>query len=129
VQGTLREGFRYLQALPRGLAPAIFFQFLISEVHPFADGNGRIARILMNAALSANGLQRVVVPLAYRDNYLQSLLALSRNGDPTPLLRVLDLAQRYAAAIPWQDLETTERILDATKRSSRLRKPPRPEHG
>jgi fido (protein-threonine AMPylation protein) len=114
VEGTLREGFRYLQALPRGLERAIFFQFLISEVHPFADGNGRIARIFMNAELSANGLQRIVVPLVYRDNYLQSLRALSRNGDPAPLIRVLDFAQRYGAAIPWQDLATAERVLDET---------------
>jgi fido (protein-threonine AMPylation protein) len=114
VQGSLREGYRYLEALPRGLPRAVFFQFLISEVHPFADGNGRIARVLMNAELSANGEQRIVIPLVYRGNYLQSLRALSHSGDPTPLIRVLDFAQRYAAAIPWQDLRFAERALDET---------------
>ena len=29
--------------------------FLVSEVHPFADGNGRAARIMMNAELVAAG--------------------------------------------------------------------------
>jgi fido (protein-threonine AMPylation protein) len=114
VQGTLREGFRYLDVLPRGMARATFYQFLISEVHPFADGNGRIARLLMNAELSAQRQHRIVIPLVYRDNYLQSLRALSRNGDPAPLIRVLDFAQRYAAAIPWQELATAERVLDET---------------
>jgi fido (protein-threonine AMPylation protein) len=33
--------------------------FLISEVHPFADGNGRIARIMMNAELVAAGEERI----------------------------------------------------------------------
>lgn len=114
VEGTLREGFRYVEPLPRGLARAIFFQFLISEVHPFADGNGRIARVFVNAELSSQRAQRIVIPLAYRDNYLQSLRALSRNGNPAPLIRVFDFAQRYAAAIPWRDLRVAERALDET---------------
>ena len=32
---------------------AAFIHFLISEVHPFADGNGRMARVMMNAELVA----------------------------------------------------------------------------
>jgi hypothetical protein len=137
VQGTLRDGFRYMQPLPRGLARAIFFQFLISEVHPFADGNGRIARVLMNAELSSQGAQRIVIPLVYRDNYLQSLRALSRNGNPAPLIRVLDFAQHYAAAIPWQDLRLAEQMLketnafvppeEASETGARLTLPQRPE--
>jgi hypothetical protein len=108
VIGTLTEGFRYLEALPKGLARAVFMMFLVSEVHPFTDGNGRVARVLMNAELTAVGQQRIVIPLPYRDNYLQGLRALSRGGDPRPLVRVLDFAQRYAAAIDWRDLEVAK---------------------
>lgn len=114
VAGTLVEGYRYYEALPAGLSRAIFIMFLIGEVHPFTDGNGRVARVLMNAELSAAGEQRIVIPIVYRDNYLQALRALSRNGNPRPLVRVLDFAQEYAAAIDWSDLRTAERMLEET---------------
>ncbi|MDQ3724408.1 MAG: Fic family protein [Actinomycetota bacterium] len=114
VEGTLSEGFRYLEPLPPGLARATFMMFLISEVHPFADGNGRVARVLMNAELTAVGRQRITIPLSYRENYLQGLRALSRNGNPRPLVRVLDFAQRYAAGIDWSDLEAAKRMLSRT---------------
>jgi hypothetical protein len=114
VEGTLREGFRHLEALPAGMARAIFYMFLISEVHPFTDGNGRIARVLMNAELSASRQQRIVIPLVYRDNYLQCLRLLARNGDPAALIRVLDVAQRYSASIPWQGLRDAEQALRDT---------------
>lgn len=114
VEGTLSEGFRYLAPLPDGLSRAIFMMFLVSEVHPFTDGNGRVARVLMNAELTAAEEQRIVIPLSYRDDYLQGLRALSRNGNPRPLGRVLDFAQRYAAGIDWSDLGTAKRMLAQT---------------
>lgn len=114
VDGTLREGFRYFDSLPEGLPRAIFLQFLIADVHPFTDGNGRVARVLMNAALTAVGQQRIVIPLVFRENYLQALRALTRNGDAAPLISVLDFAQRYASEIPWRSLEGAEVVLRAT---------------
>lgn len=114
VEGTLIEGFRYLEPLPAGLARAVFTMFLVSEVHPFADGNGRVARVLMNAELTAADQQRIVIPLSYRDDYLQGLRALSRNGNPRPLERVLDFAQHYAAAVDWSDLDTAKNVLTRT---------------
>lgn len=114
VEGTLTEGFRYYESVPDGLAKAIFMMFLIAEVHPFTDGNGRVGRVLMNAELTVAGLQRIVVPLCFRDNYLQGLRALSRNADPRPLVRALDYLQQYAAAIDWSDLRRAERELRAT---------------
>lgn len=114
VEGTLIEGFRYLEPLPAGLSRAVFMMFLVSEVHPFTDGNGRVARVLMNAELTAAGQQRIVIPLSYRDDYLQGLRALSRNGNPRPLWRVLDFAQRYAAAIDWSDLDVAKGLLTQT---------------
>lgn len=112
VQGTLIQGLRYLEPLPPGPARAIFMMFLISEVHPFTDGNGRVGRVFMNAELSAVGQQRIVVPLSYRDDYLGGLRALSRGGDPRPLIRVLDFAQSYSAAIDWTDPDLARRTLE-----------------
>ncbi len=114
VVGTLAEGYRFYDVLPRGLARAIFMMYLIAEVHPFTDGNGRVARVLMNAELTAAGEQRIVIPIVYRDNYLQGLRALSQGGNPQPLIRVLDFAQGYAAAIDWSELEEAERMLEET---------------
>jgi hypothetical protein len=114
VTGTLLEGFRYWEALPPGLPRAIFSTFMVAETHPFTDGNGRVARVVMNAELSAAGLQRIVIPLSYRDNYLQGLRALSRDGNPVPLVRILDFAQRYAAAIDWSDRGRAEAMLRRT---------------
>ncbi len=114
VVGTLIEGYRFYAGLPAGLERAVFMMFLIAEVHPFADGNGRVARVLMNAELTAAGMQRIVVPLCFRDEYLTALRALSRGSDPRPLVRVLDFAQEYAAAIDWSDLDRAEQTLQAT---------------
>jgi Fic/DOC family len=114
VTGTLIEGYRYYEPLPVGLAKGIFMMFLVAEVHPFADGNGRVGRVLMNAELSAVDEQRIVIPLVYRDEYLQGLRALSRSANPQPLIRVLDYAQRYAAAIDWSDLSRAEEALERT---------------
>lgn len=114
VVGTLREGYRLLEPLLPGLHRAIFVMFLIGEVHPFTDGNGRIARIFMNAELSAVSQQRILIPISYRDNYLGGLRALSCGADPRPLIRILDFAQSYAAEIDWSDRKAAQRMLEAT---------------
>lgn len=40
VIGTLTKGFEIYQTVKFGLESAIFMQFLVSECHPFDDGNG-----------------------------------------------------------------------------------------
>lgn len=101
VRGTLREGFALLDTLADGLAKAIFAMFLVAEVHPFTDGNGRVARLLMNSELSSRAESRVMIPLSYRDEYLSALRALSQNANPTPLWRVIDRAQRWVSLMSW----------------------------
>ena len=115
VRGTLREGFRTLNTLPPGLPRAIFAMFLISEVHPFADGNGRVARLLMNAELSTERLTRIMIPLPFRDDYLGALRALSRSANPRPLSRTLDRAQRWVTLMAWQDRDLLSRQLAETR--------------
>ena len=87
--------------------------FLVAETHPFADGNGRVARIAMNAELAAAGEERIVIPTIYRTNYLAALRALSANGVAEPLIRMLDYAQEWTAAIDWRSVEDARRALEA----------------
>ena len=107
VPGTLAQGFGFCRSLETPFQRAAFMMFLIAEVHPFADGNGRVARIMMNAELAAAGEERIIVPTVYRANHLSALNALSRTGRPEPLIRMLDYAQRWTAAVDWRSLEET----------------------
>lgn len=58
------EGFARAVGLEDPFARAVFLMFLVSEVHPFDDGNGRIARVMMNAELTAARQARIVIPTA-----------------------------------------------------------------
>ena len=98
VPGTLREGFARTQALAEPLARALMTMFVVAEVHPFADGNGRTARIAMNAHLTEAGLSRVMIPTVYREDYLLPLKALSQNREPAAYIRSMMRAQRWSAA-------------------------------
>lgn len=111
VVGTLIHGFDLYRGLDTPFARAVYMMFLIAEVHPFTDGNGRVARIMMNAELVAGRQPRILIPTVYRDNYISALKALSLADEPQALVRVLDFAQRWVAAMPWSDLPTTTAAL------------------
>jgi hypothetical protein len=111
VEGTLEQGFPLYRSLEGPFARAVFMMFLVSEVHPFADGNGRVARVMMNAELIGAGEERIVIPTVYRNNYLAALKALTQSGITDPLVRTLDYAQRWTAAVEWNDLNATRREL------------------
>lgn len=96
VQGTLEKGFERYLSLPKGIPRAIFIMFLVAEVHPFTDGNGRIARIMMNAELFSQGLGTIIIPTAYREDYLLSLRALTRMNRPKPFIQMLTKAQKIS---------------------------------
>lgn len=105
VRGTLLEGARLLPSVPAGMPRALFSMFLVAEVHPFADGNGRLARLVMNAQLSAEGACRVIVPTLHRGEYLDGLRVLTREGDCEPLIAAMATIARWTAAFDYEDLD------------------------
>lgn len=114
VIGTLAKGYALLEALREPFQRAAFMMTLVSEVHPFTDGNGRAARVMMNAELVRGNQERVIIPTAYRTDYLGALKALSHNQTFVPLTRMLDYAQRYTAAIDWNSFQHAYAALIAT---------------
>jgi hypothetical protein len=114
VPGTLREAWGFYSTLPAGFPRAVFALFASSEVHPFADGNGRVSRALLNAELSAEGECRAVIPLCFRSDYLGALRALSRQDNPEPLLRTIERAQRWSSLVDWSTMEAAAAQLART---------------
>ena len=113
VVGTLERGFEMYRTLDTPFRRAAFIHFLVSEVHPFADGNGRVARMMMNAELVAGDQERIVIPTVYRDNYIAGQRALTAGHGAHAMLRMLDFAWRWTAAVPWRDFEKTMTTLRA----------------
>ena len=132
VVGTLRQGFGMLQALSDPFARALLLMFLVAEVHPFADGNGRVARVMMNAELVGAGQTRIFIPSVYRSEYVGSLKRLTNYQDPAAFLRVMRYAQAFVRRIDFADLEAARRTLAAHNAFAdpaddvKLRMPPEP---
>jgi Fic family protein len=103
-----------LATLQFPMAKAIFATFLVSEVHPFDDGNGRLARIAMNAHLSAANQTRIIIPTVFRTEYLQALRTLSHNQNTQSLVRVLDFAQKYVHEIDFSSYQDARLQLEKT---------------
>lgn len=114
VVGTLRAGWSRLGELDTAFERAVYMMFLVAEVHPFEDGNGRIARVMMNAELVAGGQSRIIVPTVFRDDYLGSLRRLSRQDDPSVLIKALRYAHDYTSQVRFDTHLLAEQTLRAT---------------
>jgi hypothetical protein len=101
VPGTLRAGWEEGQVVTGPFRQAAYLMFLVSEVHPFVDGNGRSARLTMNSSLVAASEHRIIVPTILRLDYLSALTRATNRGGPDALYRVLEFAQRWVSRGDW----------------------------
>jgi Fic family protein len=114
VRGTLIKGFDFYQALTDPFAKAVYMMFLIIEVHPFLDGNGRTARVMMNAELVKQGQSKIIIPTVYRDDYMLALRRLTRQQDPSPYIKMMQRAHQFSSTIIGDDMNVMEKHLEAS---------------
>ena len=98
--------------LPEGLHRAIYMHFIITEVHPFDDGNGRLARIMMNAELASAEQFKLIVPTVHRDSYLNGLRDATRRQKFRTMTKVFSDLQAYTASIQWTDYAEARTTLE-----------------
>ena len=59
------------------------------DIHPFIDGNGRTARLLMNLILVNAGYGVVSIPPILRNDYINALSASRRLNDMEPFFKLI----------------------------------------
>jgi hypothetical protein len=80
--------------------------YVVSEVHPFADGNGRISRLMMNSELEGGGESRIIIPTVFCDDYIGGLRCLSRNDEPGVYVKAMRIGQDWTNAVDFSDLNS-----------------------
>jgi hypothetical protein len=114
VRGTLAEGSHLALTVPEGLARAIYYLFLIAEVHPFEDGNGRLSRLVMNAELSRVARCRVIIPTLFHPQFVDCLRVLTQGQQTEPLIKAIARMAVWCAQFDYSDLATLVPQVKAT---------------
>ncbi|MFM0554503.1 Fic family protein [Paraburkholderia sediminicola] len=121
VRGTFEEGSRLAMTVPEGMPRAVFYLFLVAEIHPFEDGNGRVSRLVMNAELSRTGLHRIIVPTLFHPQFVDCLRKLTRDNEPADYVRSLAKMARWCAQFDYRDLDG---VIENLKKTNAMEESP-----
>lgn len=77
-------------------------------IHPFIDGNGRTARLLMNLLLMRAGYCVTIIPPVLRRDYIATLDTAHTQGDTQPFLN-------FTSHIVYESLKDMRRLVQALK--------------
>ena len=81
--------FDLLEGEQEASVRAVLGHWMLGYLHPYPDGNGRIARFLMNSMLASGGYPWTVIRVEDRDPYLSALETASVDSDIRPFARFL----------------------------------------
>ena len=111
VRDAMPAFFELLREETEPPVRVVLGHFVLVYIHPYADGNGRMGRFLMNVMLAAGGYPWTVIPVERRDGYRAALEDASMRHDIGPfadfLARLVKeaLEGRPAAGTPGDEAE------------------------
>lgn len=77
VRDMLPVFFDLLAGEPEAAVRVVLGHFIFVFIHPYMDGNGRMARFLMNLMLASGGYPWMVIPTERSNAYMTALEAAS----------------------------------------------------
>lgn len=93
--------FELLEEEEEASVRAVLGHFFFVYIHPYRDGNGRIARFLLNVMLASGGYPWTVIPVDLRDEYMAALESASVDRDVAPFAKLIArLVQATMAGMP-----------------------------
>lgn len=86
---TMDTLFDLLEKEDHPAVRALLGHFIFVYIHPYMDGNGRLARFLMNSMLASGGYPWTVIQVIHRSQYFASLESASVKGDIHPFTQFI----------------------------------------
>ena len=87
VRDAMPALFDLLETETEPSVRAVLGHWLFGYIHPYPDGNGRMARFVMNTMLASGGYPWTVIRVEDRDVYLSALESASIDQDIGPFAR------------------------------------------
>ena len=116
LQKIIDYYYRHLDGGYHPFEEAVMFHYFFETIHPFADGNGRVGREILNFMLKKSRYPKLLFLGQERDLYIQALLSGNRE-EYTPMVDVfaqLVMKQRLAIL-----LEKMKEMVVAKKKNQR----------
>lgn len=113
VKGTLIQSFDFYNVLEHPFAKAAYIMFVISEVHPFLDGNGRIARVMMNAELVKAGQSKIIIPTVFREDYMGALKKFTKQRKCDTYIKMLQRAHEFSTNVYSEEMDDMQAYLSS----------------
>ena len=89
VRDAMPTLFELLSNEEEASVRAVLGHWLFGYVHPYPDGNGRVARFLMNLMLASGGYSWTVIRVEDRDRYMAALESASVKDSVEPFAEFL----------------------------------------
>jgi hypothetical protein len=99
IPALMGDFTRWLATAPWDADTTFAAHARLSTIHPFSDGNGRTARLLMNLLLLRAGFPPLVIALEHLARYIDALQAIQLQGDPAPYEALMAERLRRASTI------------------------------
>lgn len=84
IRDAMPALFDLLRKEDNAAVRSVLGHFIFVFIHPYMDGNGRMARFLMNVMLAFGGYPWTVIPVQQRERYMQALETASVDQDIKP---------------------------------------------
>ncbi len=106
VRDAMPGFFTLLEQEPEPCVKAVLGHWLFGCIHPYMDGNGRMARFLMNTMLASGGYPWTVIRVENRDEYLRALENASID------LNIKPFTEFIARQVEWSMKQASKRLIN-----------------
>ena len=96
VRDAMPVFFDLIEAEPESSVRAVLGHWMFAYIHPYIDGNGRMARFLMNVMLASGGERWTVIRVEDRNLYMSALESASIDMDIQPFAEFIAERVRWS---------------------------------